>query len=152
MSTPGFHLFFEWSAELDLDYGPIDQQHKRLVNLIAELVAAMTEGKGQSALEGILAQLIDYTMVHFEAEERLMKRAGYLELPGHRQEHDLFGRKALQLQTAYHDGTMGMSMDVMEFLRDWLKTHILGSDKAFWGFVASNPAASQMKQSGDLYR
>src|ERR1017187_1687694 len=70
---------FEWKPEYSVQIPKIDVQHQRLFALAAELHAAMAEGKGKTVLEQSLARLVDYTKVHFAAEEEFMGKYGYPE-------------------------------------------------------------------------
>src|ERR1035441_7519111 len=79
---------FEWKPEYSVQIPKIDVQHQRLFALAAELHAAMAEGKGKTVLEQSLARLVDYTKVHFAAEEEFMGKYGYPEAAGHKAQHE----------------------------------------------------------------
>ncbi len=61
-----------------------------------------------------------------------MQAAGYKQYLSHKLEHDRFTRQVMDLQKQYHDGKATITIDVLNFLKDWLVNHIQGVDrKAF---------------------
>jgi len=46
-------------------------------------------------------------------------------------------------QAKYTSGVMALSVDVMNFLRDWLKNHILKADKEAADAIAATARASK---------
>ena len=86
-------------------------------------------------LEPLLAELVRYTQEHFAAEERLMllhKFPGYTE---HKQEHEAFVAKVLDFQKQYEKGGVSLSLDVMEFLVEWVRNHIKGVDHRYGPYL-----------------
>ena len=73
---------FEWSEKYSVGIREIDDQHKKLIGLVARLQDAMREGKGKAVLDKVLAELIQYTRTHFAAEERIMQTNGYPDFEG----------------------------------------------------------------------
>ncbi len=125
---------FEWKDEMSVNVKEIDSQHKKLVNLLNELHSAMLERKSKEALGKILDELIDYADIHFRTEEKYFDRFGYPETDAHKKEHRDFVEKVLDFRKGYREGRLLLSMDVMNFLKDWLKNHIMGSDQKYSKF------------------
>jgi hemerythrin len=121
----------QWDSRLALNVVEIDAQHQRLVAMINDLNAAMQQGKGKDVIGRILDGLVSYAQFHFGAEERLMDRHGYPELPTHKTEHVAFVEKIGDFKQEYCQGTLGLSISVMTFLSDWLRTHIMVTDKKY---------------------
>jgi hemerythrin-like metal-binding protein len=108
----------------------MDQEHKRLVEIINNLYGAMRQGKGNEVIGPILDGLVEYTRTHFAHEERLMKEAGYAAREEHKREHDSLTGQVLEIQNKYRSGAV-LSLEVMSFVKDWLVNHIQGSDKRY---------------------
>ena len=85
----------------------------------------------------LLAELTNYTIYHFRTEEGYMEKYSYPALQSHRLEHQRFVQKVGEFKSSYDAGTIGLSNEVMHFLADWLKDHILGTDKKFGPFFNS---------------
>jgi len=128
---------FSWTDEYSVRIPQIDAQHKKLVGLINVLHEAMASGKGKEALAKILAELVDYTKVHFRLEEQLMQQRGYLDYLTHKAEHDRFIMQIQDFQLQFQASKLTLTIQVMNFLKDWLKNHILGADKKYISVLSS---------------
>jgi len=124
----------QWEDRFSVGVDHFDRQHRVLVDLINELHDAMRAGKGQQELGGILEKLIQYTRVHFTNEEEWMVQYQYPAYPEHRASHENLTRQVLEFQRQYKDGTIGLSVQMIHFLKEWLVNHILGEDKAYSPF------------------
>jgi len=122
---------FEWNASYSVNIGSIDAQHQNLFAIGRELYAAMNAGQGKSVLAKILDRLIQYTSVHFAHEERLMKLHNYRDYEAHKAEHDALTKQVLQFQRDFQNGRVAMSIQLLQFLKEWLAQHINGSDKRY---------------------
>jgi hemerythrin len=125
---------FTWSDQFSVGVKEFDDHHKQLVSLINQLHDAMSQGQGQNQLAVILKKLIDYTRFHFAAEEKLMTQYKYPAGSEQRLQHDALTKQVLKLQAEFASGKIGMSIAVIEFLKDWLTNHILKTDKAYRAF------------------
>lgn len=124
-----------WSDKLSVGVRKFDEEHKQLVRLVNQLHEAMKAGQGKQVLSGILQNLISYTQNHFAAEEQLMKSQGYPDYAEHKKEHNSLTLSVLDLQKQFQAGSVLLSQTVMDFLKDWLATHIQGMDKAYGPFL-----------------
>lgn len=128
---------FAWSDGYSVNIMEIDNQHKRLIELINELHSAMAAGKGKEVLGKTLQGLIDYTKTHFAYEENLMKTHGYSEYSQHKTAHEKLVSQVLDFQKKFQAGEMLVTIDIMNFLKDWLSKHIMGTDKKYSPFFNS---------------
>lgn len=126
---------FSWSEKYKVNVKEMDDQHRMLINLVGQLDEAMRKGKGKETLGLILGRVIDYTKVHFAAEERLMKAYGYPEFSEHRLIHEKMTAKVLEIEREYKSGKAMITLDVMKFLTEWLQKHIEGTDKKYGPFL-----------------
>ncbi len=125
----------QWDGTYSVKVSQFDTQHKKLVGMLNDLHSAMKEGKSKEIMGKTLDDLIAYTVTHFADEERLMKQHGYPEYDAHKAEHDKLTQQALKLQSEFKAGKAGVNMEVLNFLRDWLKNHIMGTDKKYGPFL-----------------
>ena len=126
-----------WNDSFSVKIEAIDDQHKRLFDLVNRLFDSMQAGAGNKTIRQALAELIRYTMTHFAAEEAAMEAYGYPELNEHRQEHQKLTAQVLEFIEQYHVGRAKIGMSLLDFLQNWLTGHILGSDHAFSHFLVS---------------
>jgi len=123
-----------WTNDFSVNVAEIDQQHKKLVGMINELHDAMRAGKGKDIIGSIINNLIDYARVHFGTEEKYFAQFGYPETEVHKMEHAGFIKKTLDFNNGFKQGKIGLTIEVMNFLSDWLKNHILKTDKRYSKF------------------
>jgi hemerythrin-like metal-binding protein len=81
--------------------------------------------------------VVDYTVYHFDFEEKLLHEAGFREEAAHHAEHGKLTAQAKalaqKLRESRDDTTV--SIATLKFLGDWLARHILVSDKEFAPFL-----------------
>lgn len=126
-----------WKDDYSVNIKEIDEQHKNLIAMINELHDAMAQKKAKEALSEILKKLADYTVSHFAKEENLMRANGYPEYDEHRNKHEKMTAKVLALQDDLKQEKISLSIEVMEFLKNWLDKHIMGTDKKYSDFLNS---------------
>jgi hemerythrin len=124
----------QWNDTFSVKVAEIDQQHQKLVSMINELNDAMKQGKGKDALSKIINGLVSYTVTHFNTEEKYFARFGYPETDSHKKEHAAFVKKVSEFKDGFEKGKISLSIEVMNFLSDWLKNHINGTDKKYSQF------------------
>ncbi len=120
-----------WSEKLSTQIQSVDEQHKKLIALINELHDAMRAGQGKEVLGRTLNELVDYTVYHFKYEEDIMKRTGYSDGINHINEHKNLTNTAIELRDKYNQGIYSITIDTMNFLKDWLNNHIQQTDKKY---------------------
>lgn len=128
---------FEWDDRLSVGVKSIDDQHKELVKMVNKLSEAMAAAKGQDVLGQIFDGLVKYTVTHFAHEEKLMADHGYPASIDHKKKHTDLKAQAVALQAKAKTGASIVTLETLHFLKDWLLTHIKGTDKAFGTFLNS---------------
>lgn len=128
---------FQWTDELSVGVQSMDKEHKYLVDLINRLHDAMAQGKAKDVSGSILSELVRYTQTHFTHEEDLMTRTAYPQLSVQKLQHSQFVKKVQEMQNQLAQGTMTLSLEMMNFLKNWLKEHIMKMDKAYSQHFAS---------------
>lgn len=127
---------FNWSEEYSVKVASFNGHHRKLMELINELHDAMKRGKGPEAVGGVLKSLLEYTKIHFSAEQYLMTAHGYPGYEAHKAEHDALVRKVEEL-TEKHCKGVAVTVEVFQFLKDWLTKHIKETDRQYSSFFNS---------------
>lgn len=120
--------YLTWSDDLAVGNTFIDNDHKKLIEMVNRLHQLMSEGKGKDVMHKVLHNLISYTQEHFRREEDLMRNIRYPGFFEHKEEHEKLVAQVLDLQHKFESGTATLSIQVLHFLRDWLVNHIGKSD------------------------
>ncbi len=126
-----------WGHRLQLGISSIDDQHRELVRMVNALHKAMRLKQGAAESGKILDKLAEYTVYHFKYEEELFQAHDYKAAREHAKIHaDLVG-KVLAFKEEFDKGRAAVSMDLMDFLTEWLRDHIMKTDKAYAPFLKS---------------
>lgn len=126
----------EWNDSLSISVAEVDTQHKGLVDMVNTLYDSMKGEAAAAMLLGIVDEMRRYTEVHFGTEEKLMDQYAYPDTPAHKAEHRDFISKVAQVENDCKIGKSTLSMDVLNFLSNWLVTHINGTDKRLGMFLS----------------
>lgn len=125
----------EWSSDYSVGDFDLDQQHQKLFKLVNRFNEAMQLGQGHALLDRVLTELVDYTVKHFSAEEKAMEQAGYPELEQHKETHRKLVQKVSEMVQRFQSGETRLTVEIMNFLEQWLKQHILGVDKQYGPYL-----------------
>ena len=123
--------FFSWETKYATGIEVIDKDHIKLVEMINDLYTAMSRGEGRLVVHDIVNRMVEYSKRHFKREELLLKKAGYIHFASHEEQHDSFIAKVASFIRKLEAGETNISIELVEFLRDWMVDHILNSDKKF---------------------
>lgn len=136
-------LQFEPNMRVGIDV--LDDQHKSLIGALNRLMDALWDGKGREEVCNSIKFLLDYTATHFADEEEWMERYGFPELEGHRLLHRQFVERVHGLAKACLEGNITSDLAISTFYDtwDWLKDHILKTDKRYGKFITERMGLSQ---------
>ncbi len=112
----------------------IDSDHKKLLSMINELdfiiQAEMTPKK--DSIESVISELIDYTIYHFDREEKLMAACAYPELERHKLVHESLKQQVKNYMDSFKHKPESFEPKAMRiFLNLWLVDHIMSMDKDY---------------------
>ena len=123
---------FNWEDSFLLGISQVDNQHKRLVDLINDMgeIVLAPEDMDQQKLRDAIDDMLEYANIHFNDEENLMISTGLY--PPYIQEHQALHREFFEESRSLADTEGSISQqhakNVLNYLVDWLAYHILGVD------------------------
>jgi hemerythrin len=125
-----------WNDRFAFNITEVDEQHKQLFYLIDQVNTLEKDVKEgidcYDEVYAVLKELEDYTVYHFEEEEKLLESSGYIDLEAHQKEHDAFVLKVKETLTEDLDLKQeGVIQDLSEFLLEWVSNHILYTDAKY---------------------
>jgi len=134
--------FPAWDPAYRIGIDVIDRQHQRLFDIGHRFYDACRQHASRARLRRIFDELLEYTAYHFAEEERLMQQVGYPSLPQHRVNHE----ELVELVNHHRSRLAGTAPDAerqaLEFVRAWLRAHVLDADKDIGVYLASRHADS----------
>jgi hemerythrin-like metal-binding protein len=113
-----------WNKSFSVGVQKIDSQHTVLFTILNDLHAAMMKGQAQSLTGPLLHKLADYTHTHFSDEEAMMAAARYPGLADHKLKHRELVKQVEDYILLYDKGVVTLNMKLLDFLSDWLTSHI----------------------------
>ncbi len=130
-----------WKDEYSVGVPLFDDQHKRIFGFMNELSEAIEGEAENDTLKRIIYDLIEYTRTHFRYEEANLQFYGFPKCKQHKQEHDKLTSEiinfALRLFTEPN-----ISSELITFLVEWIKDHILGTDTEYSDFLCEKEILS----------
>ncbi len=124
-----------WENKYSVGVAEMDAQHQKWIGILNRLHEAMLAGKAQELQRSILSEIVAYTRTHFLQEELMLKTKGYPMLAPHRMLHLDFARQVRDIETKLQAGRSVLTIDIMEFLKQWLAKHILTEDTQYGGWI-----------------
>ncbi|MGE5476983.1 MAG: bacteriohemerythrin [Bacteroidales bacterium] len=118
----------EWNDVLEVGVPEIDADHRRLVEAVNRLHAAMARAESKQAVGSHIAELIDVTMRHFKTEEAIWRKSGLATFDAHHRAHDALLQVISGYATKFEADEITAN-DVLNYLKMWLADHILQEDK-----------------------
>lgn len=127
----------DWNDRYAIGIPVIDSRYRDLFFLFNTNSDSFIEYAAANDLTNILHQLIEYARYQFFAEERWMQYHLFPRLTHHVKEHGDILTKVSDISKESSDGSWPLSLEILEVMHLWLKTHILWSDEEICDFIAA---------------
>ncbi|MBK8395825.1 MAG: hemerythrin family protein [Leptospiraceae bacterium] len=141
-------MSIKWDDKYKLHISGVDDQHKRLFQLLAESEKLYSNNKGNlinniPEIKKALLEVEQYTITHFIMEERAMEDTGYPDFESHKAQHLQFIATTQEfLLKLNSDEIMNdeIKLDdfllrLLTFLSHWITNHIQIKDMEIKPFV-----------------
>lgn len=119
----------EWGPELELGVAAIDEQHHHIVRMLNELDRAFEKNSPADEVARILVELKAHTQMHFDYEEKLLRRYDYPTTDLHAATHAAYLEKIQGLLTNLPGPVR--RREVQALLGDWMVHHIQEADRGY---------------------
>lgn len=121
----------EWTEDLTLKIDIIDEQHRKLVDMINEFYFELNKKGNKKLVSELITKMTNYAQLHFKTEEELFSSYSYDDAGSHIKKHEDFTDKVKDLTNRYKTGKHILSFEITNFLKDWLINHIQKCDKEY---------------------
>jgi hemerythrin-like metal-binding protein len=128
---------FEWSEELSVGITKMDDQHKTLIEKINQLVTDLAQDDPQAYSD--FKDLAGFVVEHFSDEEMYMESISYPGLATHKVIHKQLLEKVGEFEGSIRDGSVD-KFKLINFLKMWLRSHIMGIDMKYGEHAQKNVA------------
>ncbi len=144
---------FPWNPNFETGIPEIDEQHRKLVELLNVLVSHLAYQSDAPALNKVFDELRDYTAFHFKSEEQIWHRYfdGDPWEEWHRKTHGDFIAEVLRLKNEELVKPLDVVIEqIVTFLTHWLAQHILDSDKRLAKVALAMPSGISLARAKEL--
>ncbi len=122
---------FVWDEGMSVGIDSLDDDHKQLIAILAQLMSAKNDKLGPDDIDGIFERLEGYCQSHFTREEAFLAKIDYQQFDAHKQSHQAFIKKIPQLKEQWFTKiteSEAVKDKIIIFLQQWLIKHILEED------------------------
>jgi hemerythrin len=132
----------QWSDEYSVGVDSLDTDHKLLISMINQLEIAVGDTEPKARICSVLDALVDYTVYHFEREERMMEQAGYPDTEAHARSHQTLAAQVREIRERFNRNSQSIhGRELLAFLNNWLRAHIVGRDLRYAPYLADTDLA-----------
>jgi len=122
---------FVWTNDYSVKNEILDNEHKKLFDIINKLYAAFMKKETKDKMDEILNELHEYTIYHFTHEEQILKDKGAPLHVDHLSMHKHFIKQIADFKDKAAKGQNIVQYEMMTFLQKWLIDHIKGTDQKY---------------------
>ena len=123
--------FNTWKDSFSVGIHSINDQHKKLVEMINNLYTEFYNGITDEFLRILISDLEKYAVYHFSYEEKFMKLYNYKDFKSHESEHQKFVEEIKNYKEIVSVKNKTAVIDLATYLKNWLFKHIMGTDKKY---------------------
>jgi hemerythrin-like metal-binding protein len=128
---------FNFDLEFKLGIEAIDNEHIKLVNMLNQVHALLSEGKKNEARIYFGQTLSAYVNEHFSNEEKFMADIGYPALDEHKKIHENFKKSFQELAPTIESFDETAFRKALSDTFTWIISHIGKTDKKYVTFFVS---------------
>ncbi len=123
---------FPWNKNFETGIESIDEQHKKLVDILNRLAAHLANHSSDIVLNDIFDELANYADYHFKSEEEVWNK--YFKddewKSEHEKTHGTFIGDVVEIKNNKDNKPLDdVVYEIVSFLSKWLAYHILDTDK-----------------------
>lgn len=129
---------FNWSEKYSVGVIELDNQHKKLFEIGKSIVNTYNSDSidKYDEIMHLLSELHNYTVYHFETEEKILKENNVVFSDEHKNKHEDFIYRLLDLKSLDIDNSQDeVLINTLDFVSTWITDHILRTDMEYKGLL-----------------
>jgi len=127
----------EWNESFSVGIEEIDEQHQTLIDMINDLIEMSKNGEPPETMAYMVVRMSNYSMLHLDTEEELLRNISYPEYNEHLKLHNDYRLTVENICKAENFGITPVPDTILEYLNRWWTNHILVEDKRYAEFLKS---------------
>ena len=120
-----------WDPSFSVNIPNLDNDHKKMVQMISKLHEAMSQGKSKELITPLINELSDYTVSHFGAEEKYLRDKKHPELSVQMAQHKIFLDRVNEFKETVQTGKTAIAIQLLPFMNQWFLNHIMKMDMKY---------------------
>ena len=128
----------KWNYKYSVDIPLIDEQHKKLIEIINKASMVEISSNNPKDVLAILDQMTEYILKHFETEEHYMKKFHFTGYQSHKNEHIDFTNTTIDYKIRAVGGACQIVSEILDYLMEWLINHIQVTDRKYVDWFKKN--------------
>jgi hemerythrin len=127
----------QWTSSFSVNHPQLDQEHQALFHALNQFYTGIQNSVPKERMYKLIEDLLKYAKTHFDNEEKHMEAIKFPGLEKHKQEHRAFESKTSDFYSKYKSGKLLMSVEITNFIKDWITHHIKTQDYQYARFGAA---------------
>lgn len=123
---------FPWDDNFKTGLPKIDEQHRKLVQMLNLLASHIAYGVNANLLNQVFDEMADYAVYHFDTEEAIWREylADDISEANHRAIHKSFTQEVVHMKASLASRSLSeVAEETLGFLSSWLTSHIMENDR-----------------------
>ncbi|HRP02286.1 MAG TPA: bacteriohemerythrin [Candidatus Kapabacteria bacterium] len=121
----------EWQSNFELGDDNVDNQHKKLIKLMNTLCESFENKADKAETNNALDDLVFYTKIHNNTEEKLMEELNYNGLELQRNSNRNFYTLISDFRDSFQSGDNSKEYDFLAAIKSWLSNHLSVEHKKY---------------------
>jgi hemerythrin len=123
-------MAIEWDEAMRTGVDSVDQQHRKLIAMLNELLRLVGGTPQRRDLEALLESLQQYTNYHFGHEEQCMEQHRCPAAMANKEAHVAFVKVLAEFfgRLRSEGPSRSLAIDLEKYLAEWVMQHIIGID------------------------
>jgi hemerythrin-like metal-binding protein len=121
------------TALLEMGIPEIDDQHRKLFELLNKLLSAMLAQHSGDRVDKALGQLETFARKHFAFEEQLMSDIAFADQATHAEEHKQLMRELASFRERARTGDL--TAELPKLIRSWIIEHLVQFDRKYSDYL-----------------
>jgi hemerythrin len=131
----------KWRESYGTGVLSMDNQHRKIIDLINELYKHIRNEETSSSVEDVLSAMIKYAEEHLQEEENLLKTNDFSDYDEHMSKHQSYRERLSSLMAESKTDPEAAVKSTYAFLRQWWMGHIVDEDKKYGEFLKGKGVA-----------
>ena len=128
-------MTIEWDKNFSVGIKRFDSQHSRLFDIISKLGEAIHTNVERERTFAIIKTLFNESIIHFETEEKALKKYNYPDIEQMHEAHNEFAETVHNLMGKTNNASKEYLVQTFNTLVEWMKTHTTEEDKKYSNFL-----------------